>query len=512
MAQPSQPVSTMPDEPAREVMKPLTKTTVNIILVGQTGAGKTTFLSLLDNLFQNKGPFDLKDTWRKELESGLDISHSQTSEPSVYPIRFGNTMFNILDTPGIADTRGIERDKYHLKKVNAMVKQMGTVDAVLLIVDGTKGRLDVSTNLTFETIKMMFPRSITDNIGVIMTHVTGPSTLKFRMHTLGGDLEKSSKWPIENPLALSLGFQEMESEMSPEEKGQERNKIKVAYDNTVDRLNEWLKWLDNDLRPMPTKEIDELYQKSANIEAYIDKALKDIELESKELAKQQEAKDNLSKTKNTRAYYEDLYVGKKRWTRTVTRTHNTFCDVDGCNYNCHESCNLPKITEYTELGKYCEVFDFGESTTCLVCTHALEKHRHYNQKKIEVDIPIPDEVATILEQAKKDGTNYEQAEKSAQAIIDAAKARVVEARKVLQQRIEDFNATSLSKNFSGHIHAAIKLLRHQREKAQANPIAADQLPVIEAAIEHFEKKLKEISSVMGTAESEALDRIAQGGK
>ncbi|KAB5590308.1 hypothetical protein CTheo_6246 [Ceratobasidium theobromae] len=502
----------MPDEPVHQVMKPLTKSTVNIILIGQTGAGKTTFLSLLDNLFQNTGPFDLKDTKRKEFESGLDKSQSQTSEPSVYPIRFGNTTLNILDTPGIADTRGIERDKDHLKKINTMIKEMGTVDAVLLIVNGTKERLDVSTDFTLETIKKMFPRSIANNIGVIMTHVSGRSTLKFRMRTLGGELEKCSNWFIENPLGLLLGFQEMESKMSPREVRKERNKIEDAYEDAVEMLNKWLKWLDN-LILMPTKAIDELYQKSANIEAYIDKALKDIELESEELVKLQEAKNNLSKTKDTRAYYEGLYVGKKRWTTEVTTNHNTFCDVDGCHYNCHEPCNMPKITEYAELGKHCEVFDFGESTTCLVCTHALEKHRHYNQKKIEVDVPIPDNIAKILEDARTSGANYERAEQDAQAIINAAKARVDEARKELQKRIEEFNATSLSKNFSGHIHAAIKLLRYQKEKAQANPDAADQLPVIEAAIKTFEEKLKEISSAIGTAESEALDRIAsQGGK
>ncbi len=102
---------------------PVKEQTLNFLLLGESGAGKTSLINLFD-LWDRK--FNLKDfkNLKRALiktkylpgdggnESGLDNGESQTQKPRVYTFNFRwdkvEYSVKLLDTPGFGDTRGME--------------------------------------------------------------------------------------------------------------------------------------------------------------------------------------------------------------------------------------------------------------------------------------------------------------------------------------------------------------------------------------------------------------------
>ncbi|CAE6435272.1 unnamed protein product [Rhizoctonia solani] len=258
--------------PRRSVVKlPQNKQVITILLVGETGSGKTSFLSLFLNLLQGNGPFELEDQHCAEVESGLDKTQSQTSDAKLYTFDTANGVkFQIIDTPGLADTRGIEENKKHKEKIFKAIKDLITrIDGIMLVANGRNERVSASTNYTLQTLATLFPRSIKDNIGILLTNVEPYGGGKnFQMSCLPVDLREASCWCIDNPLSTYKNYWGRIKDLteSDRNKSKQANKLKAGYEETVECLDNWLEWLGT-REAMPTTAIIELYHKSTEIES-----------------------------------------------------------------------------------------------------------------------------------------------------------------------------------------------------------------------------------------------------
>ena len=90
----------------------------SMMVVGQTGCGKTTLLNSLVNYLTG---INFDDNFRyKIIDEGPNVNHAKsvTSEVNIYYIHShnGHPPIKIIDTPGFGDTRGIEMDKQITKK------------------------------------------------------------------------------------------------------------------------------------------------------------------------------------------------------------------------------------------------------------------------------------------------------------------------------------------------------------------------------------------------------------
>ena len=92
-------------------------TSKTILLMGETGAGKTTMINAMINYVLG---VEWKDDFRFKLVDekirGGSQAHSQTQGVTVYDIYHQKEFrvpfsLTIIDTPGFGDTQGIERDK-----------------------------------------------------------------------------------------------------------------------------------------------------------------------------------------------------------------------------------------------------------------------------------------------------------------------------------------------------------------------------------------------------------------
>jgi len=118
------------------------KNRIDILLVGQTGSGKTTFLDLLVNYIQygdNINEYIMHSDVKNENINNKNESQTQKSKNYYYD--YENIKINIIDTPGLGDTRGFEQDKENIKLIVDKLKETTTIDIILIVANGTHEKI-----------------------------------------------------------------------------------------------------------------------------------------------------------------------------------------------------------------------------------------------------------------------------------------------------------------------------------------------------------------------------------
>ncbi|KDN48418.1 hypothetical protein RSAG8_03010, partial [Rhizoctonia solani AG-8 WAC10335] len=473
---------------------PKDKPSITILLVGETGCGKTAFMSLVLNLFKGRGPFELEDLHDKTTDSGLDRSRSQTGKAKLYTLQTPNQEFTIriLDTPGLADSRGTEQDKTNQKEINDAIKEyVTTIDAVIIMSNGTTERLAPTTDYTLKVLMTLFPRSILDNIGFIFTHVDSLS-FNFQRSSLPPQLQRAQHWLIQNPLALLVKHNSLlqNNTRSARQIRQDTKTIERTYEDTIETLNEWLDWVNQ--RPVqPTNEINSLYEMSAKIELRIDEAISSMTL--------------LRTLDDLRKSIGPQYI----WVKEDTLEWNTICMKDTCHNNCHLNCTADG--SWSSFEWTCNQFfrvrnGFQQyrvtvgglaflvpvplaSMMCKSCGHTLQDHKRYQSKHVQQLQRSDPTLRQNLAAAESEAAELEVAQSHVSKQLESIQKQVQQSLSRLRELIERFQAISISYNFAGYIHSTIKLLKKRREAFETEPGTQEQITLIDESIERLQQQL-----------------------
>jgi hypothetical protein len=247
-----------------------------ILLVGETGVGKTSALSLLFNVLSGNRVDDYIEFNDLANEVGGSQKYSQTQSARVYEHTSVNGVkVRILDTPGLADTRGIQRDELHKKSIaEAIQRSIVTVNAVLILANGSVPRLTTGTDYALSTLSSIFPRTLAKNIGFLFTNISSPLSWNFDPSALPPPLEKNVQFLLDNPIAMQKKFNELVANPNiPKKlKAQFRKQVLASEDKALDTLVDLFDWLDG-LEPQPTFHILSLYEQSQQIETEIQNTL-----------------------------------------------------------------------------------------------------------------------------------------------------------------------------------------------------------------------------------------------
>ncbi|KAL0156117.1 hypothetical protein M9458_047363, partial [Cirrhinus mrigala] len=148
------------------------------VMVGETGAGKTTLINTMVNYIlgvqrKNKVWFEITDD-----QSDQSAAYSQTSIITVYGfyLRESPIDLTIIDTPGYGDTRSIEIDKEIAMSFSSLIKsgeEVHEIDAVCLVIKATQNRLSDRQIYIFDAVQSLFGRDIAENIVLLFTHSSG---------------------------------------------------------------------------------------------------------------------------------------------------------------------------------------------------------------------------------------------------------------------------------------------------------------------------------------------------
>ncbi|XP_066510237.1 uncharacterized protein [Hoplias malabaricus] len=148
-----------------------------ILVVGETGTGKTTVINTMVNYFLGV-KFEDK-VWFEITEEGKrDQTESQTSEITAYEIFVKQRPFSltIIDTPGYGDTRKLNKDTEISQNLHALFLHntgVKSLDAVCLVLKASQNRISEVQHYIFEAVLSLFGKDIEDIVVLFITHSDG---------------------------------------------------------------------------------------------------------------------------------------------------------------------------------------------------------------------------------------------------------------------------------------------------------------------------------------------------
>ncbi|XP_034534343.1 uncharacterized protein LOC117808791 [Notolabrus celidotus] len=164
--------------------KDVSKLNKTILLVGETGTGKSTLINALVNYAMGVKWED--NVWFQIVEDNKtgqaeNQCESQTSDVNVYEIFGfeGKTLpysLTIIDTPGYGDTGGIDHDDIVSQRLLELFGTEGGVheiNAVGLVLKSTVNRLDDRQCYIFNAVLSLFGKNMEDSIVALLTHSNG---------------------------------------------------------------------------------------------------------------------------------------------------------------------------------------------------------------------------------------------------------------------------------------------------------------------------------------------------
>lgn len=169
---------------------------LNILILGETGAGKSTFI----NAFINYLTFDTLDEPMKAeklhwvipcsfslqymdksspdnnwVEKHFEISHGSgwndgtagypvAQKPNVYAIALGTTIFSLIDTPGFGDTRGVEQDWQNMSEILSTLRHFEKLHGILILLKNQNSRLTLMFRYCVKELLARLHRNAATNI------------------------------------------------------------------------------------------------------------------------------------------------------------------------------------------------------------------------------------------------------------------------------------------------------------------------------------------------------------
>ncbi|KAF5970479.1 P-loop containing protein [Fusarium bulbicola] len=174
---------------------------LNILILGETGVGKSTWINAFVNYltydsiddaldaedlkcvipcsFQTQTPID-----GKFIETEIRIGSSQsekdgsggqsaTQSTEVYTVDIGQTRVRLIDTPGIGDTRGVDQDNSNMNDILTVLRTYNNLHGVLILFKPNAARLTVMFRFCIKQLLTHLHRNAASNIMFGFTNTRG---------------------------------------------------------------------------------------------------------------------------------------------------------------------------------------------------------------------------------------------------------------------------------------------------------------------------------------------------
>ncbi|CAF1362766.1 unnamed protein product [Didymodactylos carnosus] len=350
---------------------------INIVIIGETGAGKSTFINTLTNYFLKGSLNNLKvaipTRYLRSTESFAhnekdldDVTKSKTDMCHEYTFSDEETgkHYLFIDTPGLNDTRGVEQDDINIPKIRQAINDLGHLSAVILVIPGSVCRLTAGMKSVLIGLRGNLPDVVLDNVIVVLTSV--------QRHTSNFDLNCLEI----NGNIFPYYMQNSAFSKDPKQRTEE---------DIVSLKGDWKESM---------KEIKAMLQKVNTFQAKSVTAFKDLEnqrniikalmLEAKlEVTNIQKMQDEIASLEQALKRYDEDEGAYQTYTQDTVvdvkeivdaEYHSTMCSK--CDNVCHDHCSLEETTVVGhDIFQGCVAMREGQCTQChLLCGWAEHFH------------------------------------------------------------------------------------------------------------------------------------------
>ena len=382
--------------------------TYNMLLIGETGSGKTSFLNLLCNMnevvrlgyecvMSGKRLPSFNDVTAENIEA-LKLQ-SKTNRSTHYKIQLDSGFeLGVIDTPGFGDTRGLDQDKMNVKNIVEKVNAVTYIHCICLVLNGRQARLTSQLKYVVSEISAILPKSCVYNLILVLTNTSiisqsplARSRSELEQY-LGAEIPKQNLFCIDNPFCILEGMIKDGIDIDDEYLKNEFQRTARAFESMFNLLTKFELMYTSPfytlhvMKEAIEKQTAELFlavQNKADVE-------KQIATTKQEIDKAVEAK----------ALNQDFCYSVKTWVTVKTERHNTLCSI--CNSNCHIKCDLPRSINSEPL-RNCTCMNKDTDPSCRKCQHKYTAHMHneFEYKQIEKSV-CDDAKITAFNKANED--------------------------------------------------------------------------------------------------------------
>ena len=383
-------------EVGKEGFNDITQMEKVILVLGQTGAGKTTWINTMPNYLLD---VNYTDDFRFKLvieENAEHQEYSQTQATTIYkihPKKGYNIDFTLtlIDTPGFGDTGGIERDHRIANQLQSIFDVhtgfVDHLDAVVFVTKSNHQRLDDCQKYILSSITELFGSDIADNIYLVFTHagIEKPMMLSTLQ---GAELPYKTYFKFDNAAVFTDIEVICDEIQQTDQYSHTLNKLMQAKESQRECLYETamhnMKTFLSEVKSAPAKGLTAtrdvlakrliLRQNISDLNGLVQKGLDQMDQLKTAVIAITQWDDEIEETKN---YTEEKEEVVKKIVKKSGLRATTICIV--CKHTCHKDC----LVYFNLMKRFCEVMDRSKSPpSCKNCPDKCAWEYHLNVKYI----------------------------------------------------------------------------------------------------------------------------------
>ncbi|KAF9114643.1 hypothetical protein BGX27_010220 [Mortierella sp. AM989] len=417
---------------------------INILLLGETGVGKSTFINAFANYLRydsleaaeheemitliqssfyiqetkvNVGEFDRNE----RLKDGE--SSTQNCRSYVFPLS-DDIKIRFIDTPGIGDTRGVTQDRINFSEILNYISGFDKINGICILIASDNSRLTTSFQFCIDELLMHLHKSAKDNILFTFTKTRSawytPGDAQVPLMKYIKDLKKRNGISIKFEPNTRFCFDNEAFRLYAALKqgivfeAKTKEAFSASWTKSVEESRRLIKRV-MELTPHRTEESVTLHTARSAILALAEpmaKVLGNITTEMSALheselkaRKHEISAEELRKRRITSCM--DMDPIRLEQPRTVCTSVECITIVEGrtkFNKHCHKNCSLENISlnsiSHPGLRNCAAIDDWG---LCKHCGCRWEKHQHIiidftEVRKEKIDISVDEDY--VKEQSK----------------------------------------------------------------------------------------------------------------